>query len=114
MVNRKLLFSVFNSVLKSYSSKLVYVNGKRNYTQICSNKHQFLPYGRFANCSTSAQVVSFEDVRKATHNKNVFIIDVREPEELKQTGQIPNSINIPGTQLELRCVTFISSFLLIC
>ncbi|CAK1545930.1 unnamed protein product [Leptosia nina] len=39
--------------------------------------------------------VDFDYVKKATENRNVLIIDVRELEELKEHGKIPNSINIP-------------------
>ncbi|XP_041971297.1 rhodanese domain-containing protein CG4456-like [Aricia agestis] len=39
--------------------------------------------------------VDFEQVKNAVNNDNVYIIDVREPEEIKELGKIPNSINIP-------------------
>lgn len=39
--------------------------------------------------------VDYEYVQKATENNNVLIIDVREPEEVKEHGKIPNSVNIP-------------------
>ncbi|XP_061711322.1 uncharacterized protein LOC133520723 isoform X1 [Cydia pomonella] len=34
-------------------------------------------------------------VKKATRNSSVLIVDVREPDEVKEHGKIPNSINIP-------------------
>ncbi|CAH0763945.1 unnamed protein product [Diatraea saccharalis] len=40
-------------------------------------------------------IVSFEEVKNATSNNNVLIVDVREPDEIKEHGKIPNSINIP-------------------
>lgn len=41
--------------------------------------------------------VSFEEVKSLSGNTNcdTLIIDVREPNELKETGVIPRSINIP-------------------
>ncbi|XP_022117921.1 putative thiosulfate sulfurtransferase, mitochondrial [Pieris rapae] len=39
--------------------------------------------------------VDFEYVNKAINNRNILIIDVREPDEIKEHGKIPNSINIP-------------------
>ncbi|CAB3239113.1 unnamed protein product [Arctia plantaginis] len=39
--------------------------------------------------------VDFDYVKKATANNETLIIDVREPEEVKEHGKIPNSINIP-------------------
>ncbi|KAJ8936899.1 hypothetical protein NQ318_010926 [Aromia moschata] len=40
---------------------------------------------------------TFEEVKNVADNKskNVLLIDVREPEELRETGVIPGSINIP-------------------
>ncbi|KPJ02914.1 Uncharacterized protein C4H3.07c [Papilio xuthus] len=40
-------------------------------------------------------IVDYEYVKNATTNKNILIVDVREPEEVKEHGKIPNSINIP-------------------
>lgn len=39
--------------------------------------------------------VDYDYVKKATSNHGTLIIDVREPEEVKENGKIPNSINIP-------------------
>lgn len=41
--------------------------------------------------------VDFDYVRKATSDNNVLIVDVREPDEIKEHGKIPNSVNIPCT-----------------
>ncbi|XP_047526312.1 thiosulfate:glutathione sulfurtransferase-like [Pieris napi] len=39
--------------------------------------------------------VDFDYVKKAINNRNILIIDVREPNEITEHGKIPNSINIP-------------------
>lgn len=39
--------------------------------------------------------VDYDYVKIATSNNNVLIVDVREPDEIKEHGKIPNSINIP-------------------
>lgn len=39
--------------------------------------------------------VDYEYVKKVTTSKDVLIIDVREPDEVKEHGKIPNSVNIP-------------------
>lgn len=41
--------------------------------------------------------VGFEEVKSLSQSTNcdALIIDVREPQELKETGVIPRSINIP-------------------
>nr|CAI5851036.1 unnamed protein product [Callosobruchus analis] len=46
---------------------------------------------------STSSVASFEDVKKFGNqpSKDVYIIDVREPSELQETGVIPSSINIP-------------------
>ncbi|KAF9417777.1 hypothetical protein HW555_005191 [Spodoptera exigua] len=41
------------------------------------------------------RVVSYDDMLKVIHQPEKVIIDVREPEEVQSTGQIPSSINIP-------------------
>ncbi|XP_039492872.1 rhodanese domain-containing protein CG4456 [Drosophila santomea] len=40
-------------------------------------------------------VVDYDVVKKLPSEPQKLLIDVREPEELKETGQIPASINIP-------------------
>ncbi|XP_065575399.1 rhodanese domain-containing protein CG4456-like isoform X2 [Artemia franciscana] len=39
--------------------------------------------------------VTFDDVKAGIENKNVTVIDVRNPEELTNTGKIPGAINVP-------------------
>ncbi|CAK1598532.1 unnamed protein product [Parnassius mnemosyne] len=40
-------------------------------------------------------IVDYNQVKRAVSNQNSLIVDVREPEEIKKHGKIPNSINIP-------------------
>nr|XP_016937791.1 rhodanese domain-containing protein CG4456 [Drosophila suzukii] len=40
-------------------------------------------------------IVDYDVVKKLPSEPQKLLIDVREPEELKETGQIPASINIP-------------------
>lgn len=40
-------------------------------------------------------IVDYDYVKNATKNKNILVIDVREPNEVKEHGKIPNSVNIP-------------------
>nr|QGA73365.1 heat shock protein 67B2-like [Spodoptera frugiperda] len=37
----------------------------------------------------------YDYVKKATKNTGILIVDVREPDEVKEHGKIPNSVNIP-------------------
>lgn len=41
------------------------------------------------------EIASYEEVKDLPNHPEKVLIDVREPEELKETGQIPTSINIP-------------------
>lgn len=41
------------------------------------------------------RVVSYEDMLKVIHQPEKVIIDVRNPDEVTNTGKIPSSINIP-------------------
>lgn len=47
--------------------------------------------------SKANAVALYEDVKKVTENpcSTIFLIDVREPHELQETGILPNSLNIP-------------------
>lgn len=40
-------------------------------------------------------IVSYEEVKDLQNHSEKFLIDVREPQELQETGIIPTSINIP-------------------
>lgn len=44
--------------------------------------------------------VSYEEVKDLPNHPNKILIDVREPDELKETGQIPTSFNIPLGDVE--------------
>lgn len=53
----------------------------RNY---CSNQNEIM-----------IPVVSYEQVKDLPNHPEVTLVDVREPNELQETGIIPTSINIP-------------------
>lgn len=44
-------------------------------------------------------IVSYEEVKQLPNNPKKLLIDVREPSELQETGQISSSINIPLGQV---------------
>ncbi|KAH8286171.1 hypothetical protein KR054_003577 [Drosophila jambulina] len=45
-------------------------------------------------------MATYEQVKDVPNHPEVYLIDVRQPEELQQTGKIPASINIPLDELE--------------
>ncbi|GAB6018893.1 Thiosulfate:glutathione sulfurtransferase [Chamberlinius hualienensis] len=48
-----------------------------------------------AEGSSSERNITYEELLPLVEDKNVFLIDVREPKELLETGRIPGAINIP-------------------
>lgn len=49
------------------------------------------------SCTTPSEIMiaSYEEVKDLPNHPEILLIDVREPHELVETGQIPTSINIP-------------------
>uniref|UniRef100_A0A1A9VR25 Rhodanese domain-containing protein n=1 Tax=Glossina austeni TaxID=7395 RepID=A0A1A9VR25_GLOAU len=45
--------------------------------------------------SASIHIVEYKDIKELPKHPEKLLIDVREPNELQETGQIPTSINIP-------------------
>ncbi|KAH8392616.1 heat shock protein 67B2-like [Drosophila serrata] len=48
-----------------------------------------------SNGPAAIGIVDYDVIKKLPSEPQKLLIDVREPEELKETGQIPSSINIP-------------------
>lgn len=49
-----------------------------------------------------ATIATYEEVKELPNHPEKYLIDVREPAELVETGQIPTSINIPCKLLACR------------
>lgn len=50
-----------------------------------------------------AQRIAIPDLKKKLESgKNIVLVDVREPKEIKEGGAIPGAIHIPMAQLEKR------------
>jgi len=52
-------------------------------------------YSNNNNNNNPIEIVDYATVKKLANEPQKLLIDVREPDELKETGQIPSSINIP-------------------
>ncbi|XP_030370717.1 rhodanese domain-containing protein CG4456 [Scaptodrosophila lebanonensis] len=50
---------------------------------------------RYYSSGSQIGIVDYAEVKKLANEPQKLLIDVREPDELKETGQIPSSINIP-------------------
>uniref|UniRef100_A0A182JNC3 Rhodanese domain-containing protein n=1 Tax=Anopheles christyi TaxID=43041 RepID=A0A182JNC3_9DIPT len=54
-----------------------------------------------ASCSTNTMsIATYEEVLDLPNHPEKLLVDVRNPDELAETGKIPTSINIPLPQLE--------------
>ncbi|XP_061395013.1 rhodanese domain-containing protein CG4456-like [Musca vetustissima] len=54
----------------------------------------------FCSNVSNIPVVSYEEIKQLPKQPEKLLIDVREPKELQETGQIPTSINIPLGEVE--------------
>lgn len=45
--------------------------------------------------SEEIPIVTYDEVKDLPNHPEAYLIDVRDPPELKETGVIPTSINIP-------------------
>lgn len=45
--------------------------------------------------ASAPDIATYDEIKKLPSKPNVLLIDVREPAELKETGAVPTSINIP-------------------
>lgn len=63
---------------------------------------------QYCTGSKPIEIASYDEVKKISleDKPEILLIDVREPDELKATGQIRNSINIPCKYFILMCVTY--------
>ncbi|KAK9737831.1 Rhodanese-like domain [Popillia japonica] len=102
MFNRSLVLSIFNIGARTYSSKLIRLNHPKRILRkrpIFAERSDFKI--QLANMSSGdTKFVTYNEVQNLKDNKTVLLIDVREPQELKETGIIPGSINIPLSILE--------------
>ncbi len=59
-----------------------------------------------AEAREGSEVVSPQEAQqRIQQNPNIVVLDVREPEDVKETGLIPGAINIPLGMLPLRADT---------
>jgi len=84
----------FSATRTLYSSNIP--NRKRNPATPCENE--------------MALKVDYEQLLEDQKDPNVLIVDVRAPDEIKNTGELPGSINVPCKNLivyKFQCLLFI-------
>ena len=75
--------------------------------QITATSNQgFCLSNAFSTKLTPAQIASYEEVKDLPNHPDKLLVDVREPSELIEFGQIPTSINIPCELHILRLYLF--------
>lgn len=62
------------------------------------NKYMSQKYSTDTN-QIAIPIVTYEEVKDLPNHPDKWLIDVREPKELKETGVIPTAINIPRKYL---------------
>lgn len=71
----------------------------RQVRQFASRASPFQAY--FKRIQPTIQEITTDDLR-AMKGGRPLLIDIREPEELKQMGPIPNAVNVPRSHLEMQ------------
>lgn len=72
----------------------------------CTDGQQFSTQPPPQTDEDPSKIATYEEIKDLPNHLEKLLIDVREPQELKDTGVIPTSINIPRKLLQL---IFISS-----
>lgn len=88
------IFAFRNRTTTSQSSQRYIIN----YEKCKINWKINFEYSTNAS-DTIVPVVTYEVVRDLPNHPEITLIDVREPDELKETGIIPTAINIPRKNL---------------
>lgn len=68
-----------------------------------------MPSDRFYS-SSIPDIAAYEEIKELPNKPETLLIDVREPEEILNTGKIPTSINIPRIFLIVQSQTYIILF----
>lgn len=53
------------------------------------------------------EIATYEEIKGLPYRPDTLLIDVREPSEVKETGAVPTSINIPRKPLYIFFFTII-------
>lgn len=78
----------------------------RNYVISCTKSYpvcNIVMGNQFSSDATQINIpiVSYDEVKDLPNHPEKVLIDVREPDELKETGIIPTAINIPCKTIKI-------------
>lgn len=72
----------------SFRSTTVQTNRIRPFIRLLTNSNYSTGAGKMS-------IVTFEEIEDLPNRPETILVDVRDPPEIKDTGNIPTSINIP-------------------
>lgn len=109
MIRFNRLAPLFNALVTTIPTKInKNVGTRRTNVNIFANKlNSHVRYISVTPKLYVKDIVEFDEFKQLTKDKSTIVIDVREPEELKETGVIPGSINVPCKQLGIKLLTFL-------
>lgn len=93
-ISSKSLLTCRYSTTALYRSPDYVISNKTNDTLINKCSNVSLKYSTDAK-QTTIPIVTYEEVKDLPNHPEKWLIDVREPSELTETGVIPTAINIP-------------------
>ncbi|KYQ47760.1 Heat shock protein 67B2 [Trachymyrmex zeteki] len=92
----KMIFSCFSGKRAENAAKQMQQQG---YTQVYLYRGSFKEWNEKQKPERQAFIIKYEQLLEDQKKSDVLIVDVREPEELAETGEISESINIRSTDV---------------
>lgn len=92
VLSRRTQYSLSHRAIHTIQSEILRI-GKSSETKIQLKRTQSLSTTPISEENMSIAV--YDEIKNLPNHPEKTLIDVREPDELKQTGVIPTSINIP-------------------
>ncbi|XP_018052900.1 PREDICTED: uncharacterized protein LOC108690223 [Atta colombica] len=92
----KMIFSCYSG---KRAENVVKKMNEKGYTQVYLYRGGFKAWHDKQNSKRQTFIIKYDQLLKNQKKSDVLIIDVREPEELAETGKIPESINIRSSDV---------------
>ncbi|XP_003698465.3 rhodanese domain-containing protein CG4456 isoform X1 [Apis florea] len=103
----KLLFhNMFIKSEKNIYNKLLKISSYRIFPYVQAISQFSTSFLNNKIMSEESYDVGYSDIIRAQKDRDILIIDVREKDEIGETGKIPGSINIPMSDVENTLINF--------